>query len=104
MLDQSAPRAELPRDAPKVNIDKAKGNLDPANADKVLFYVGGVALLTLAINATTCPFLVKRLGITNTPEDKVKLIKMLHGQLKFRMNCGTERGQVRLGRMSPGSD
>ena len=45
--------------------------------DLVLFYMAGMAVLTLLINGTTCSWLVKRLEITAEPEIKNRLQKNL---------------------------
>ena len=47
---------------------------DPMTAARVLFYVGGVATLTLLVNATTCPTLVNKLGITQTSTTKKHIL------------------------------
>lgn len=64
----------------QVTIDRP-GNIEQLEAERVLFYVGGVAALTLAINATTCPALVKFLGVTSLPETKKKILLMIQEQL-----------------------
>eukprot|EP00419_Tripos_fusus_P005874 CAMPEP_0172685854 /NCGR_PEP_ID=MMETSP1074-20121228/20531_1 /TAXON_ID=2916 /ORGANISM="Ceratium fusus, Strain PA161109" /LENGTH=1191 /DNA_ID=CAMNT_0013505075 /DNA_START=29 /DNA_END=3604 /DNA_ORIENTATION=+ len=61
------------------NPDIAK--LKEEDGNRVLFYVGGVALLTLVINAVTCPLLVRFLEITKTPETKRKLMLRLYQQM-----------------------
>jgi NhaP-type Na+/H+ or K+/H+ antiporter len=65
----------------QVSTDKANGTVNQEDADRVLFYVGGIALLTLVINATTCPALVNHLGLTKTPETKRKLMLKIQEQL-----------------------
>jgi len=65
----------------QVSISRAGGTISQIDADRVLFYVGGIALLTLSINATTCPALVRVLGVAQTPEVKIKLMQMLHSRL-----------------------
>merc|ERR1719326_2630118 len=51
----------------QVSVDRADGKISEMEGRRVLFYVGGVATATLCINATTCPMLVRKLGITKTP-------------------------------------
>mmetsp|Transcript_9954 Transcript_9954/g.31619 ORF Transcript_9954/g.31619 Transcript_9954/m.31619 type:complete len:987 (+) Transcript_9954:94-3054(+) len=78
----------------QVSRDQAGGKVDAENANRVLFYVGGVALLTLLINALTCPALVKWLQITQTPDTKRKLMAKIHQQLvdDFLENDGMRTG------------
>jgi len=51
------------------------------DAHRVLFYTGGIAMLTMVLNAVTCPMLVKYLGITKTPLAKLRLLLDIHRQL-----------------------
>eukprot|EP00747_Dinoflagellata_sp_TGD_P047017 gnl/TRDRNA2_/TRDRNA2_144761_c0_seq1.p1 gnl/TRDRNA2_/TRDRNA2_144761_c0~~gnl/TRDRNA2_/TRDRNA2_144761_c0_seq1.p1 ORF type:complete len:862 (+),score=127.29 gnl/TRDRNA2_/TRDRNA2_144761_c0_seq1:247-2586(+) len=51
------------------------------DADRVLFFTGGIATLTLMVNATTCPMLVRFLGITRTPAAKANIISSILDQL-----------------------
>jgi hypothetical protein len=51
------------------------------DAERLLFFVSGIAFLTTLINATTAPHLVTRLGITALPAARQKLLKMFHQQL-----------------------
>jgi hypothetical protein len=50
-------------------------------SNKVLFFVSGVAFLTTIVNATTAPFLVKKLGILAQPHAQLRLQKMLWAQM-----------------------
>jgi len=68
----------------QVNNDQAKGQISAKDGQRVLFYVGGIALLTLVINATTCPFLVNALGITRWPKAKKQMLLLLYKHLKFK--------------------
>lgn len=68
-----------------VNIDKAAGRLTQQDADRALFYVGGVAMLTLMINASTCPMLVKRLGVTQLPQAKQQMMLLIVSQLQTKL-------------------
>lgn len=51
------------------------------NADLVVFFVSGVAFLTTTVNATTAPFLVRYLGITELPAEQLRLLRMIYEQL-----------------------
>jgi NhaP-type Na+/H+ or K+/H+ antiporter len=55
-----------------VSMD-ASTSIDPVQGSKVLFMVGGVAVLTLLVNGMTSAFVLQSLGMTKTPETK-KLI------------------------------
>jgi len=65
----------------QVAVDKAGGKVSDKNANQVLFYTGGIAMLTLIFNATTCPALVSHLGITATPHAKARVL--LHIQRRL---------------------
>lgn len=67
--------------AMQVSMDRADGMIDDIDGSRVLFYVGGIATMTLCINATTCPALVKFLGITSTPAAKQRLLMQIYEQL-----------------------
>jgi len=71
-----------------VNLDRAPDicnesiqHIDPKTAERLLFYVSGVAFLTMVVNATTAPYIVNALGITATPQARKQLLKMFHEQL-----------------------
>ncbi|CAJ1461749.1 unnamed protein product [Effrenium voratum] len=66
----------------QVAKDRAGGVLSYEDAHRVLFYVGGVAALTLVVNATTSPLLVSVLGITRWESAKQSMMLMLHSRLK----------------------
>jgi NhaP-type Na+/H+ or K+/H+ antiporter len=51
------------------------------DANRVLFFVSGIAFLTTCVNATTCPYLVDYLGITNVPEAEARLLQKFNEQL-----------------------
>jgi len=51
-------------------------------ARQVLFFVGGVAFLTTVVNATTCPALVRCLGLTAPSVAKIQLIALIHKSLE----------------------
>mmetsp|Transcript_116033 Transcript_116033/g.300824 ORF Transcript_116033/g.300824 Transcript_116033/m.300824 type:complete len:1168 (+) Transcript_116033:66-3569(+) len=61
--------------------DRAGGNIGEAEANRVLFFTGGIAMLTLIVNATTCPKLVNRLGITATPHAKARVLLNIHRRM-----------------------
>lgn len=65
----------------QVQVDRAGGKLSKMDADRVLFYTSGIAALTLMVNATSCPALVKWLGITQLPATKRKMLQILNRQL-----------------------
>lgn len=65
----------------QVGVERADNQISKKDADLVLFYVSGVAALTLLVNATTAPPLVKMLGITQMPETKKRVLLMLQDQL-----------------------
>lgn len=65
----------------QVQMERADGRVTEADADRVLFYVSGIAALTLLINATSSPGLVKWLGITQLPATKKKLMQIINSQL-----------------------
>eukprot|EP00746_Dinoflagellata_sp_MGD_P156318 gnl/MRDRNA2_/MRDRNA2_85766_c1_seq1.p1 gnl/MRDRNA2_/MRDRNA2_85766_c1~~gnl/MRDRNA2_/MRDRNA2_85766_c1_seq1.p1 ORF type:complete len:1057 (-),score=190.90 gnl/MRDRNA2_/MRDRNA2_85766_c1_seq1:192-3362(-) len=58
-----------------VKKDKANGQVSDIDGDRVLFLCGSIAALTLIVNATTCPALTKKLGITQAPEGRNVLIR-----------------------------
>jgi len=58
-----------------VRSDLAKGNLSQEDGDRILFLVGGIAGLTLLVNAPTCPILVQGLGITQVPDGRLALVR-----------------------------
>lgn len=58
--------------------------IDDLTADRIVFFVGGIALLTTVVNATTAPWLVNKLGITAIPHAKRTLLMFLHRQLVSR--------------------
>jgi len=65
----------------KVNVDCADERISPIDGQRVLFYVGGVALLTLMVNATTCPALVKRLRLNRPSGTKQMMMLNVHRQM-----------------------
>jgi sodium/hydrogen exchanger 10/11 len=73
----------------QVNSERALGNIEEDKAVRVLFFTGGIAALTLVINATTCPMLVNWLGITATCNARARVLLQIHrrlGQIGDKMN------------------
>lgn len=68
-----------------VKKDRAGGEINTEDADRVMFFVGGIAALTLVVNATTAPAIVRWLGITAMPETRRKLLLMIHRRLMSMM-------------------
>lgn len=66
----------------EVSVNRADGNISDSDGRRMLFYVCGVATLTLCINATTCPMLVRWLGISRTSRAKQKILRKIFTQLK----------------------
>lgn len=79
----------------QVQVDKAGDKVSQKDADRVLFYVSGIASLTLMINASTCPALVKWLGITQLPATKRKMLQIINRQLLVMSMESTESTAVR---------
>jgi len=55
--------------------------IDSTTADRVLFFVSGVAFLTTVVNATSAPYLVQELGITAVPEVQERVLRKFNEQL-----------------------
>jgi hypothetical protein len=51
--------------------------VDVRICSKVMFHVGGVALLTACVNATTLPALLRALGLSRTPEIEEVVVRHL---------------------------
>jgi len=60
-----------------VREHRADGALDEMDANRVLFIVGGVAALTLVVNATTAPMVCAALGVTKTDEVQQTLVRTI---------------------------
>ncbi|CAK0830975.1 unnamed protein product [Prorocentrum cordatum] len=58
------------------------------DADRVLFYVGGVALLTIVVNAPTSPMLVRKLKLSTTPVTRRQIMSCLHKRLQNIVSHG----------------
>eukprot|EP00931_Biecheleriopsis_adriatica_P026811 TRINITY_DN16249_c0_g2_i1.p1 TRINITY_DN16249_c0_g2~~TRINITY_DN16249_c0_g2_i1.p1 ORF type:complete len:1046 (-),score=213.54 TRINITY_DN16249_c0_g2_i1:188-3325(-) len=65
----------------RMQVEKADGALSDRDADRCLFFTGGVAALTLVINATSCPLVVKKLGITDTPGARARVMGLLGAKM-----------------------
>jgi len=72
--------------AMQVRQDKANDTLHVDDARRVLFFTGGIAFLTLVINATTCPLLVKTLGLVQTDQTKRRLLLGLYQQMLHKVD------------------
>lgn len=55
--------------------------IDEQDAQRLLFFVSGIAFLTTLINATSAPYLVAKLGITALPEARERMLRKFHEQL-----------------------
>eukprot|EP00931_Biecheleriopsis_adriatica_P023033 TRINITY_DN14649_c0_g1_i1.p1 TRINITY_DN14649_c0_g1~~TRINITY_DN14649_c0_g1_i1.p1 ORF type:complete len:987 (-),score=185.92 TRINITY_DN14649_c0_g1_i1:67-3027(-) len=66
-----------------VRSDLAGGQLNQKDGDRILFLVGGIAGLTLIVNAPTCPALVKGLGITQVPAGRMALMRNVAKQAQL---------------------
>mmetsp|Transcript_50579 Transcript_50579/g.118121 ORF Transcript_50579/g.118121 Transcript_50579/m.118121 type:complete len:1327 (-) Transcript_50579:99-4079(-) len=65
----------------QVRSEKAGGAISELEARRVLFYTGGIATLTMVINATTCPKLVRALGIVQGHGAQRTMLLSLHEQM-----------------------
>lgn len=65
----------------QVTVDRAGGKISEEDANRVLFYCGGVAFWTIVLNASTCPYVVKALGITRMPRSKRRMLMLIHRRL-----------------------
>jgi sodium/hydrogen exchanger 10/11 len=61
--------------------DETQLQISEKDAERLLFFVSGIAFLTMVINAMTAPFIVQTLGITAMLEARKQLLKMFHQQL-----------------------
>eukprot|EP00421_Protoceratium_reticulatum_P023442 CAMPEP_0168377686 /NCGR_PEP_ID=MMETSP0228-20121227/10952_1 /TAXON_ID=133427 /ORGANISM="Protoceratium reticulatum, Strain CCCM 535 (=CCMP 1889)" /LENGTH=1210 /DNA_ID=CAMNT_0008390687 /DNA_START=59 /DNA_END=3691 /DNA_ORIENTATION=+ len=68
--------------AVQVNRGRIENNISEEQADGVLFYTAGMACLTLLVNATTSPLLVRTLGVTKTPAAKQRMLLSIQSQLQ----------------------
>ncbi|CAK0870836.1 unnamed protein product [Prorocentrum cordatum] len=79
----------------QVSIERADGMLSEIQGQRVLFYVGGIALMTLVVNATSCPMLVKFLKL-NRPSG-TKQMMMLNLKRKMQRSTNTSVGLSSIG-------
>jgi hypothetical protein len=79
----------------QVSIEKAGGKISDMDARRVLFYTGGIAFLTLVVNAVTCPSLVKYLGLVQTDDVKRKLLIKVCKQMLGRVELAGLKPSVR---------
>mmetsp|Transcript_56389 Transcript_56389/g.160066 ORF Transcript_56389/g.160066 Transcript_56389/m.160066 type:complete len:1173 (-) Transcript_56389:145-3663(-) len=68
--------------AMQVSLDRADNSISEDLANSALFYTGGIAALTLIVNATTSPALVQALGLTKTGTTRKQLLLDVHKQLE----------------------
>lgn len=66
----------------QVSSERASGVLTQSQADRVMFFTGGIAALTLIVNATTFPKLLDLLGITATTRSKQRMMLNIHSRLE----------------------
>jgi len=64
--------------APNAN---GEPQISESDGRRLLFFVSGIACLTMVVNAVTAPTLVHRLGIIALPHARQQLLKMFHQQL-----------------------
>jgi len=63
------------------HIDTQIPQIAKKDGERLLFFVSGIAFLTMLVNATTAPALVLKLGITAQPGARMTLMKMFNAQL-----------------------
>jgi len=68
-----------------VSMD-ASTSIDPVTGSKILFFVGGVAVLTLLVNGLTSGFILNKLGMTATPETKKLIAASMHMKIQAQAN------------------
>jgi len=56
-------------------------NISQQDGERVLFFVSGVAFLTIVVNAVTAPAVVRLLGVTALPQAQQRLLRLLHKRL-----------------------
>jgi len=79
----------------QVSLDRAGGEVTEYQAQRVLFYVAGIAFMTLVVNAPTCPSLVRYLQL-NRPSG-TKQMMMLNLKRKMRHLTDEHIGNSALG-------
>jgi len=65
----------------QVRFDRAGDTIEQSEADRIMFFTGGIAALTLMLNATTCPKLMALLGLTATTASKKRMMLNIHSRL-----------------------
>jgi hypothetical protein len=70
-----------------VKKEGANGAISDQDADRILVLVGGIAALTLVVNATTCPALTEKLEITAAPEGRNVLIRNVDKQARAHVHA-----------------
>ena len=62
--------------------------LDPENSDVVFFFIGGIAAMTLLLNATTCGPLLKWLHLIDVDhsEEKAVMLSYLKARLRWKVD------------------
>ena len=62
--------------------------LDPENSDIVFFFIGGIAAMTLLLNATTCGLLLKWLHLIDDDHsaEKVVMLSYLKARLRWKVD------------------
>mmetsp|Transcript_28786 Transcript_28786/g.53981 ORF Transcript_28786/g.53981 Transcript_28786/m.53981 type:complete len:1236 (-) Transcript_28786:77-3784(-) len=89
----------------QVLMDRAGGALDDMDAYRVLFFVSGIALLTITVNAQTCCKLVRWFGIANVPIAKLRMLEILLHRMEEMMvpkndtKCDSIKSQSRISMM-----
>jgi len=78
----------------QVSIERAGCKVSEQDSHKVLFYTCGVATLTLVVNASTCPALVRFLDIGRTDASSKKLMLNVYEHLHSMAHLGTNRPAV----------
>mmetsp|Transcript_19485 Transcript_19485/g.35941 ORF Transcript_19485/g.35941 Transcript_19485/m.35941 type:complete len:1141 (-) Transcript_19485:270-3692(-) len=66
----------------QVRFDRAGETIEQNEADRIMFFTGGIAALTLILNATTCPKLMAILGLTATTSSKKRMMLNIHSRLE----------------------
>jgi NhaP-type Na+/H+ or K+/H+ antiporter len=65
----------------KATNDAGVAQITDDDANRVLFFVAGIAFLTTCVNASTCPALVAWLGVTALPESEATMLYKFNQQM-----------------------
>merc|ERR1712048_311120 len=57
------------------------------DGERVMFFVGGFVLLTVCINAQTCPGLVNSLGIAKMAASRKRLLVIIYQKICEKFDC-----------------